>query len=291
MKSMTGFGRVELNTKLGRLVVEISSLNNRFLDFSFKGPRQFSPLEANARELIVGELSRGKVIVSIGFEESDIPADKPVINKKMAAAYYKQLMAFKKELKISGDITVSDLLILPEVAKPDQIEIDYAQYWKILESGMKKALKQLIAMRKREGAAMAADMKTILDNMVVQVREVERKTPASVDEYRERLTDRINEILENKVHNSVRLEEEIALFADRSDVTEECSRLNSHVEEFRRTVKLTEPIGKRLNFILQEMNREANTIGSKCADYSISSTVILLKEEVEKLRELVQNVE
>ena len=291
MKSMTGFGRVEVNTKLGRLVVEISSLNNRFLDFSFKCPRQFSPLEANARELIASELSRGKVTVSIGFEESDIPADKPVINKKMAAAYYKQLTAFKKELKIPGEITVADLLVLPEVAKPEQIEIDYEQYWKILESGMKKALKQLIAMRKREGAAMAADMKKILESMLVQVREVERKTPVSVDEYRQRLTDRINEILESKVHNSVRLEEEIALFADRSDVTEECSRLNSHVEEFRRTIKLTEPVGKRLNFVLQEMNREANTIGSKCADYSISSTVILLKEEVEKLRELVQNVE
>jgi uncharacterized protein (TIGR00255 family) len=194
-------------------------------------------------------------------------------------------------MKIPGDITVADLLILPEVAKPEQMEIDYEQYWKVLEPILGKALKQLIAMRKREGAAMAADMKKILESMVVQVKEVERKTPASVEEYRQRLTDRINEILENKVHNSVRLEEEIALFADRSDVTEECSRLNSHVEEFRRTVKLTEPIGKRLNFVLQEMNREANTIGSKCADYSISSTVILLKEEVEKLRELVQNVE
>jgi len=291
MKSMTGFGRVETNTKLGRLVVEVSSLNNRFVDFSFKGPRQFSPLEAKVRELVAAELSRGKVTVSIGFEESEIPADKSVINKKMAAAYYKQLRAFQKEMKIPGDITVADLLILPEVAKPEQMEIDYEQYWKVLEPILGKALKQLIAMRKREGAAMAADMKKILESMVVQVKEVERKTPASVEEYRQRLTDRINEILENKVHNSVRLEEEIALFADRSDVTEECSRLNSHVEEFRRTVKLTEPIGKRLNFVLQEMNREANTIGSKCADYSISSTVILLKEEVEKLRELVLTVE
>ncbi len=291
MKSMTGFGRVEFSTKLGRLAVEISSLNNRFLDFTFRAPRQFYPLEIQVREIIAAQLNRGKVNVNVGFEESESSPGTPLINKKAAKAYYRQLQALKKELKIPGDITMDDILSLPDIARPDQMELDYDRYWKMLETGVKRALKQLVAMRKREGEAMGRDMGKILRKMSSQVDKVEKGTANSVEHYRKQLTERINEILETNLHNSVRLEEEIALFADRSDITEECSRLRSHIVEFQRTLKLSEPIGKRLNFILQEMNREANTIGSKCSGFSIATTVITMKEEIEKLREIVQNIE
>jgi uncharacterized protein (TIGR00255 family) len=179
MNSMTGFGRVELKTRLGRLTVEISSLNNRFMDFSFKAPRQFSPLEAKARELIASQAGRGKVTVIVGLEESDMPPDKPVINKRVAAAYFHQLAALKKELRIAGDITMNDILGLPDVARPEEHEIDYDQYWEVLEGGIKKAMKHFVAMRRREGQAMAADMKKILITMAGQVELVERQTPAA----------------------------------------------------------------------------------------------------------------
>jgi uncharacterized protein (TIGR00255 family) len=217
--------------------------------------------------------------------------DKYVINRKAAVAYYRQLINLREELGLSGQISVADLLFLPEIATPEYEVVGHEQCWQMLQTALRKALRQLVTMRRREGEAMSRDMRRLLSGMSGQIKDMEKKSAGSVNLHRERLTARINEILTDPMYDSVRLEEEIALFADRSDVTEEFSRLRSHIDQFGRALKLKEPVGKRLNFILQEMNREANTIGSKCADFSISSTAILLKEEIEKLREMVQNVE
>ena len=291
MLSMTGFGRAELAGPLGRVVVEISTLNNRFLDLSFKAPRPLLPLEARVRELAGTMLSRGKVNLAVNFEEAEDAPGKYVVNDKLARAYHRQLAALKSELKLGGDITISDLLTLPDIARPDQADLDYERYWPMLESALSRALKRLVAMRRREGKAMAADMRKILVSMPARVSLVEKQTRTVVQQQRDRLAARVGELLDSGSHDPGRLEEEIVIFAERSDITEECSRLRSHVSQFQHTLRSKEAIGKRLNFILQEMNRETNTIGSKCADYSISQTVISLKEDIEKLREMVQNVE
>jgi uncharacterized protein (TIGR00255 family) len=291
MKSMTGFGRAELSTRLGRLTVEIASLNNRFLDFTFRAPRLLYPLELRVRELVGESLVRGKVNVSIAFEESESALDAFRINSAAAKAYYRQLTALRRELNIAEEVSLQDVLLLPEVSSLERLEFNYEEYWPMLETGINRAVKQVISMRRKEGQTMARDLRDILKAMTGQVKEIQSKTATSVESYRKKLTDRINEIMDTPLRDTLRLEEEIALFAEKSDVTEEYTRLRSHIDQFKATLKLSQPVGKRLNFILQEMNREVNTIGSKCAEFSISSTVILLKEEIERLREMVQNAE
>lgn len=294
MNSMTGYGRAEAKSDLGRLTIDITSVNSRFLDFSLRATRPLQPLELKIREVVTKFVSRGKVTVIVGLDESFAIDQGAGLNVKAMAAYHVQLQKVQRKLKIDSKITISDLLSLPGVAEVNGNTAgadDLDSVWKVFEPALASAFKKLTAMRKREGTSMAKDMKGILSGFPAKIKLIQDKSSGSVEYYRNRLTERIAELLDSKAVNNDRLEEEVAIFAEKSDVTEEFLRLKSHVEEFIRTTKLNEPVGKRLNFILQEMNREVNTIGSKCSDFSVTSTVIQLKEETEKLREMVQNAE
>jgi len=291
MNSMTGFGRAEQKTKYGKFIIEVSSVNSRFLDYYIKLPRQFSALENKIRELIGDKLYRGKINLNIDIEDNDTALGQYNINMKAAKVYHKQLRAAQKELKLAGEITIHDLLLLPDIALPEIKDYDLDSTWNSMKKVIGKALTALVAMRTQEGRALAKEMNQRLDVMSQSVRDIELKTVDAVKIYREKLTRRINELLEGHERDTLRLEEEIVLFADRTDITEELSRLKIHIDQFRKTLTIKGQIGKRLNFILQEMNREANTIGSKSSEFSISSNVISLKEEIEKLREQVQNIE
>lgn len=291
MDSMTGFGKAELTAKAGRFTVEISSVNNRFLDISPRLPRLFSSLEPRVRKLATSRLGRGKVYLYVGFEESEESPGKYAINETAAGAYLKQLQALKAKFKLNGDIKISDLLLLPDVTKPDRENLDEELIWASLKKAIDRALSQLLAMRRKEGAAMAREMQKRLSGIARKLKMVEKRSVESVKKYRTRLNKRIKEVLDSPLPESVRLEEEVAIMAERADITEECARMHSHLEQYRSTLKQKEPVGKKLNFILQELNRETNTVASKSAEINISSTVILIKEEIEKLRELVQNVE
>ena len=288
---MTGFGRAEQKTKYGKFIIEVSSVNSRFLDYYIKLPRQFSALENKIRELIGNKLHRGKINLNIDVEENDIATGQYNINMSALKAYHKQLRAAQKELKLAGEVTIHDLLLLPDIALPEIKDYALDSIWKSMNKVIGKALTALVAMRTQEGQALAKEMNQRLDLMSKSVKEIQLKTVDAVKIYREKLTRRINELLEGHDRDSLRLEEEIVFFADRTDITEELSRLKIHIDQFRNTLKIKGQIGKRLNFILQEMNREANTIGSKSSEFSISSNVINLKEEIEKLREQVQNIE
>lgn len=289
--SMTGFGRAELSSRLGMLTVELSSVNNRFLELTIRLPRQYAPLEVRIKELVSRTLSRGQVTINVMLDEADDSPDKFQINAKAARAYWRQLKALQKELHIPGELSMEELLLLPDIAKPERQGRDMDAAWAVFQKGIEKALTALAAMRKKEGAAMAADMQKRLGILRDAVAQVQKRSANAVVFYREKLAARIAELLDPSFRTSARLEEEIAMFAERTDITEECTRLLSHIDQFRDALKLREPVGKRLNFILQEMNREANTIGSKCSDFGITTLAITLKEEIEKLRELVQNVE
>lgn len=291
MKSMTGFGKAELRAPIGKFSVEISSVNNRFLEISARLPRQFFAFEAKLRTLISAQLERGKVYLYVGYEESNDSAAKFAINRAAARAYHKQLIQLKKELGLSGNVELHDLMLLPEFANPEKESTDDKLIWPALEKAARKALKGLISMRRKEGAALASDMRQRLKAINGYIKVIVDHSTDFVDSYREKLTARIQELLQSPVPDSVRLEEEIVMVAERIDISEECIRLKSHVGQFTQTLAKTDPVGKKLNFILQEMNREANTIASKCSDIQISSAVISLKEEIEKLREQVQNVE
>ena len=291
MNSMTGFGRSEMATRFGALTVEVSSVNNRFLEVSMRLPRYLASLEPRVRELVGSVLDRGQISVFASLDDTAALPANSVIDGKLAAAYARQLRELQKSLKLSGDVTISDLTALPDVARVDRETVDLDAIWKVLKQGIDKALVQLLEHRQKEGRSMAADMKKRLSKLSKVIVDIEKQSQAAVVAYRKRLTDRVNELLGESDRENLRLEEEIVLMAERTDITEECTRFKSHIELYQSTMNQKEPSGKRLNFILQEMNREANTIGSKCSEFAISSLAISLKEEVEKLRELVQNVE
>jgi uncharacterized protein (TIGR00255 family) len=288
---MTGFGKAEHSGKTGKFTVEISSVNNRFLEISTKLPRQFFTIEPRIRELVGKSVSRGKINIFVGFEEPTGSPNKYLINKVAATAYYKQLKGLKKELKIVSDIDLHDLLMLPDVTRPEIESIDEDAIWASLKKVVEKGLHDLVAMRKKEGDAITRDMQKRLTILAKQVGRVEKATGEAVEHFRDKLKKRIEELTSAPVADPSRLEEEIALMAERTDVTEECTRFLSHIEQYEGTLKSDEPVGKKLNFILQELNREANTIASKCSDINISTVVISIKEEVERLREQVQNIE
>ena len=291
MYSMTGFGRAEVSSPVGSLSIEVTSVNNRFLEMSVRLPRQLSLLEMQIRELISSKVNRGQINLTVSLDDTEAAVQRTLINSRLAAAYAKQLKALQKELKLAGEVTMHDLVLVPDILKPDKERVDHDQVWKLVEKALTKALTDLVAMRKKEGAAMANDMQQRLTAMKKAIGEIEKKSSGAIEIYREKLTQRINALLEPAQRDHLRLEEEIALFAERTDITEECTRLKSHIDLYQQALKMKEPAGKRLNFILHEMNREANTIGSKCSEFTISSLAISLKEEIEKLRELVQNVE
>jgi uncharacterized protein (TIGR00255 family) len=291
MNSMTGFGKAESITKIGKFTLEISSVNNRFLEVSARLPRQYSLLEHRLRELVSARLTRGKVSLYVGFEELDAAPGKYLINRKAAKSYLRQLNEVKKELRLSGQIDLHDLLLLPEISQAEPEALDEELVWSGVKKAADKALVELILMRRREGAAMARDMNQRLRIINRLVKKITKGSTNSVEKYRRKLSTRIEELLQSKEVDPERLEQEVALFAERSDISEECTRLMSHIQQFQKSVNLNEPVGKRLTFILQEMNRETNTIGAKCSEAEIASAVIAAKEELEKLRELAQNVE
>jgi uncharacterized protein (TIGR00255 family) len=288
---MTGFGRNEKKTKLGLISVEVSSVNNRFLEFSIRMPRTLYSLETSVRQLVGERVNRGKFSILINMEPTDDAAAKYPINAAAAKAYYRQLERIRTQLKIGHEVTLNDLVVLPDLASPEKDDLSSEEAWKLIEPVVDRALSELIAMRKKEGAALARDMRKRLKSMADHIKEIEKVAPRHVREYRDKLRARVDELLDAPRRDTLRLEEEVAYLAERTDITEECIRLKSHIKQYRETLGRDEPNGKRLNFILQEMNREVNTIGSKSADLDISATVITLKEEVEKLREQVQNVE
>lgn len=288
---MTGFGRAEIKSKQGQTIIEISSVNNRFLEMSVRLPRPYLSMEPSVRKLVSEKLGRGKIYLTVTLQESPDNLDRYTINEVAARAYIKQLKGLADKHKVPFDIDLSHLLALPNVIESNGDELDLETIWPALSKGIERATAQLVKMRAAEGKAMAADMKVRLSRILDITAEIEQKTANATKLYAERLNERIGELLQAPLSDSSRLEEEIALFADRTDISEEIVRLQSHTRQFRDTLKASDAVGRRLNFILQEMNREVNTIGSKSADFGIASDVISLKEEVEKLREMVQNVE
>jgi len=291
MNSMTGFGKAEINTKAGRFTVEVSSVNSRFLEVSARLPRHLSLLEHRLRELVSAKLSRGKVTIFVGFEEQEDAPGKFRINSSAVKSYYQQLMAQKKALNISGEISFRDLLMLPDIVQPDETTATDELVWSGIKKATDKALGELAVMRRREGTAMARDMKQRLKVITRLIKEIKRDSSLIVEKYRQRLASRVSELVNSSEYDPDRLEQEIALLAEKSEISEECTRLFSHLNQYMSSLTAKEPVGKRLNFILQEMNRETNTIASKSPETKVTTAVIAVKEEIEKLRELVQNVE
>jgi len=291
LSSMTGFGRVEAQIDGRRVTVEVRSVNHRYLEMTSRLPRVLAPLEAKVQAVVQQQVTRGKVSIAVTMEgEVEGPAAIRV-DHELAGRYLDLARELREAHNLKGDLDIRTLLALPDVLVREEEALSEDQVWACLAPALGEALAKFTTMRQREGEALARDLMQRIEAIRVAVDRIQVHVPAVVAQVRERLRARLAEIAEDAEYNRYRLETEIALFADRADVTEECVRLRSHCDQFAEFVADAQPAGRRLKFLLEEMHREVNTIGSKGQDTQISREVLFLKEEVERIREQVLNIE
>jgi len=256
-------------------------------------PKGLATLESRVRERIQERLSRGKITVSIGMDGDDGELGKLKIDEEVARRYANLLRELKRKLNLSGDLDLATFVNLPDVLTWEKEEADEEEGWRIVEPPLNRALEDLIQMKAREGELLGRDLAARIRAILEGVERIERKVPLMIEATRTRLRERLRELLldEDVELQRYRLEAEVALFADRTDSTEECVRLRAHCQQFLDLITAPQPAGRKLAFLLQEMNREANTIGSKSLDVDIAREVISIKEETERLREQAANIE
>ena len=291
MRSMTGYGRGECAKDGFKFTVELNSINRKQSDIAVNLPKEFIELEPRIRDEINAHLSRGRINAVIAYHRAR-QADGPVeLDEALALAYLKAIQRLQKRTKLTGSITLDMLLRAPGVLKSTEPTIDAEVVWPSVEQALKRALGQLVKMREKEGKFLAGDLTGRLDALAAGVAQIRQVAPSIVNHYREQLHARIKDAGLNVPLDDERLRKEVVMFADRCDITEELTRLESHFQQFRGCLKSTEPVGRTLDFLSQEMNRELNTIGSKANAIEISQVVVRLKAELEKIREQVQNIE
>lgn len=290
---MTGHGRGDCARDGFKVTVEVSSVNRKQTEIAVNLPRELESLEPRIRDEVNRWIARGRlsVKVSLHLGESGY-AGRALINFGLAKAYAKEIRKLATDLKIAGALSLDVLLRAPGVLQSEDPLNDSETFWSAIEKALIQGLKGLLAMRKREGNHLAKDLHTRVALMRQSTARIKQAGPGMIERYREQIRERIkNAGLETPAPDDERLVKEVVYFADRSDISEELTRLESHFQQFEACVKSKEPIGRTLDFLAQEMNREINTIGSKSADSLISREVVLLKAELEKFREQVQNVE
>ncbi len=290
LRSMTGYGGSE-GTDGGRSVrVDVRSVNQRFLDIQVKAPRLVLPVEDRIRKAVEGRLARGRVTVFIDWRETG--ESSVVLNAAAARGLVRDLRELGAELSLPGDLDLSALAVFPQIFESTESGRDADDLWAFLSPALTRALDDLVSMREAEGRDLYAELSSRLDSIADIVTSVEAVAPEIRVALKERVLTRITDLLEGIAPvDEARLAQEAAMAADRADFTEEVVRLKAHRSQARDCLEGDAPSGKRLNFLVQEMHREANTIGSKTADTEVSTAVIVLKEEIEKFREQVQNVE
>ncbi|ABY94980.1 MULTISPECIES: YicC/YloC family endoribonuclease [Thermoanaerobacter] len=289
IKSMTGYGRGEIKEKGYYITVEIKSLNHRFLDINCRMNKLLSGLEEKVREFVSKQIARGRIELNIGFEVYERSINVIEIDENLLSEYLRVFTDVKSKFELEGFIKVSDLVYLPEVIRVKNEDLDLEEIWELLKLPLGEAINNLIDMRNKEGIKLYDDIVNRMGKISDIVKEIEDLSFVMVEDYRKRLEQRIRELGVDIDPN--RMAMEIAIIADKSCIAEEITRLKSHIIQFKDSLKEEGSIGKKLDFIVQEMNREANTIASKSIDYRISNKVIDLKNEIEKIREQVQNIE
>lgn len=289
--SMTGYGAGESDLAGVRTVVELRSVNGRFCDIAVRLPKTLGSLEGRVRAYVQDHVTRGNVSVSVRCDDGDTSAHGIRINAEAGRKYCDALKKLKDELGVSGEVSLEMVAAYPGLVTPESDEVDPAERWTGIEAALERALVAFKDMKRNEGKALETDLRGRIQAIQALLRSIEDRAPDRVAEFRERLRHRIDGLLDDGPADPQRVAMEITLFAERSDVTEECVRLNAHCDAFQEALGDDGSPGRRLNFLIQEMNREINTIGSKGNDTEISHAVIEAKEELEKVREQVQNIE
>ena len=291
IKSMTGFGRCEIALDSRKVTVEMKSVNHRYLDVNIKMPKKLNFFDASIRNLLKEYMQRGKVDMFITYEDTSENSVNVKYHPDVAGEYMTYLRQMSEEFGIDNDVRVSTLSRFPEVFTLDDVEIDEEGIWKLLEKAIRGACEGFVQTRITEGENLKTDLIGKLDYMLEQVDFIEEKSPKIIEEYRTKLNERVQEMLGDAKIDTSRIVQEVTIFADKICVDEEMVRLRSHIETMKALLIEGGGIGRKLDFLAQEMNREANTTLSKSSDLEISNRGIELKTEIEKVREQIQNIE
>lgn len=291
IRSMTGFGRAQISVEGYNITAEIRSVNHRYFEFSAKMPRAFSFLEEKVKALLSTAISRGKVECALQIETT---ADESVvvsINEPLAKGYAKAVNDLAEMFGVENDLTPLSLARFSDVLSISKAPVDEEELWNKVKEAVSQALAQFISMRETEGEKLKNDVLSRADTIISNVAYIEERSPETVKLYTEKLLERMKNVLGDTQVDEARLLTEAAVFADKVAVAEETVRLRSHIDQLRTMLSSDEAIGRKLDFLVQEINREANTIGSKAQDVDIARKVIDIKAEVEKIREQIQNIE
>ncbi len=289
--SMTGYGRAGAVLHGRDIKVELRSVNSRYLEYSSRLPRSCFFLEDKLKKLVAARVSRGKVELSLSIQNVTAADTVVSVNWWMAEGYRAALTSMVERMDLKNDVTVGMLARFPDVLTQTAAPTDEDALWQDVESIANQAIDAFVAMRAAEGEKLKADVESRLQNVEALVGQIEQATEGRVKAYSDRLYARLQELLEDRNIEESRLVTEAAIFADKTAIDEETVRLHSHVAQYRQILELNEPIGRKLDFLTQELNRESNTIGSKCQDVAITRLVVELKSEIEKIREQIQNIE
>ena len=291
MRSMTGYGRGESDRGGAKISVEVNSVNRKQSDIVINLPRELSALEPRVRQAVSDRLARGRTNVVVACDTSANAVRKLALDGALARSYHEGMRSLQKELGVSGEITLGMILQAPGVLRFSDDGLEPDEIWPGVEEALIRALGELIKMREREGKHLAKDLIHRLKVVRQSLKEVRKMHPAIAEKYRAALLERIKKAGLDLDPNDERLLKEVAFFADRSDVSEELTRLESHLAQFAHHLRKNEPVGRTLEFITQEISRELNTLGAKAGDAEISRHVVACKSEVEKIREQIQNLE
>ena len=288
---MTGYGRNQATVDDRDILVEIRSVNNRYYDFSARIPRAYGYLEEKLKNLLQGSISRGKVEICVSVYNTESKDEFIEVNKSVAKGYIQALRQVNEELALKDDLTLSQLIKLPDVFSVKKIIDDEELIWTSVKTVADTALEKFVQMRETEGEKLKEDVISRLDTITEMIRIVAERSPTITENYRNRLFTKLKEVLSDNNIDEQRILLEAAIFSEKIAVDEETVRLKSHIDQFRELLDLSEPVGRKLDFLVQEMNREANTIGSKSQDIEITRIVVDIKSEIEKIREQIQNIE
>ena len=291
IKSMTGYGRAQQVIDGRDILVEIRSVNHRYFEFSSRIPRAYGYLDEKLKSFLQGKVCRGKVEAAVTINNIEGKDALIQVNKSIARGYIDALREANEELQLRDDLTLSNLLRFPDTFNIQKTVDDEEERWNAVSSVAAEALEKFIAMREAEGARLKNDVLTRSGFILENVSRVETLSPETVENYRNRLYQKLKEVLESTEVDMQRIVTEAAIFADKVAVDEETVRLRSHISQLEGLLESDEAIGRKLDFIVQEMNREVNTIGSKCQDVNITKIVVEMKSEIEKIREQIQNIE
>ena len=291
IRSMTGYGRAEVLVNGRNILVEIRSVNHRYFEFSCRSPRAYGFLESRLKTYLQGKLSRGKVDVNVSIQTVEGSSASVQVNRELAASYVQALRALEEPLGLRDDLSLSVISRFSDIFTVNKETEDEDAVWADVLQVADEATGRFVQMRETEGAKMKEDVESRLDFILRAVEQVEARSPKTVEEYRARLYNKMSEVLGNTQIDEPRILTEAALYAEKIAVSEETVRLRSHVGQFRAILAQGGPVGRKLDFLIQECNRETNTIGSKAQDIEIARIVVDIKSEIEKIREQIQNIE